>query len=102
MTDNPYIPPPTPKMVDYPATVGLILCVVFTTLLLIVAGKFDPTGGSLTISLLVVLAFMGVVTFCLFFTIPTDEITSGVVGGLIAAFGAVMAFWLSRAKGGPP
>jgi hypothetical protein len=34
------------------------------------------------------------------FTIPTDEITSGAIGGLVAAFGAVVAYWLSRGR--PP
>jgi uncharacterized BrkB/YihY/UPF0761 family membrane protein len=93
------VPPPIPRIVDYPAATGIALGIVFTTLLLFVAGKFDPTRGALTISLLVVIAFMGVVTFCLFFTVPNDEITSGVMGGLIAAFGAVVAHWIGRING---
>jgi hypothetical protein len=90
------VPPPTPKILDYPASVGLIIAVVLVTILLVVTSRFDPTGGTLTISLLVVLAFLSLVTFCAFFTIPTDEITSGAIGGLVAAFGAVVAYWLSR------
>jgi hypothetical protein len=71
--------------------------------MVVVASKFDHTGGTLTISLLVILSFLGLVTFCAFFTIPTDEITSGAIGGLVAAFGAVVAFWLNRSNGrGPP
>jgi hypothetical protein len=93
------IPPPTPKLMDYPASIGLVLAVVMTSVLLVVAGKFDPTGGTLTISLLVILAFLGLVTFCAFFTIPTDEITSGAIGGLVAGFGAVISYWLSRPRG---
>lgn len=96
------IPPPTPKIMDYPASVGLIIAVVLVTCLLVVASKFDASGGTLTISLLVVLSFLGLVTFCAFFTVPTDEITSGAIGGLVAAFGAVVAFWLGRDKKGPP
>jgi hypothetical protein len=95
-------PPPIPKIMDYPASVGLIIAVVLVTMLLVVTSRFDPTGGTLTISLLVVLGFMSLVTFCAFFTIPTDEITSGAIGGLVAAFGAVVAFWLSRDKRPPP
>jgi hypothetical protein len=38
---------------------------------------------------------------CLFFTIPSDEITSGVIGGLVAAFGAVIAHWIGRSQDGP-
>jgi hypothetical protein len=93
------VPPPTPRLLDYPASVGLAIAVVLTTILLVVISKFDATGGVLTISLLVVLAFIGVVIFCAFFTVPTDEITASVIGGLTAAFGAVVAFWLNKPRG---
>lgn len=93
------IPPPTPKLMDYPATLGIGIGIIFTTILVFVAGKFDPTGGVLTISIMITLAFTGTVTFCLFFTVPNDEVTSGVVGGLIAAFGAVVAHWIGRSQG---
>jgi hypothetical protein len=39
------------------------------------------------------------VIFCAFFTVPTDEITASVIGGLTAAFGAVIAFWLNKPRG---
>lgn len=92
------VPPPTPKLLDYPASVGVSFMVVFVTVLLLVSGKFDPTGGALTLSLLVVLAFIGVVIFCMFFTVPRDETTAAIVGGLTAAFGAVISHWLGRPK----
>jgi len=94
-------PPPIPKLLDYPASAGLAIAVVLTTILLVVTSKFDMTGGVLTISLLVILAFLGLVTFCAFFTVPTDEITSGAIGALIAAFAAVVTYWLSRNKEPP-
>lgn len=94
-------PPPVPKLMDYPASLGLAIAVFLTTILLVVTSRFDATGGVLTISLLVVLAFLGLVTFCALFTVPTDEITSGAIGGLVAAFGAVVAYWLGRGKEGP-
>lgn len=90
--------PPIPKIFDYPAATGIAFAIVFTAVLVAVASRFDPTMGVLTISLLVVVAFIGVAVFCLFFTVPNDEITSGVIGGLIAAFGAVIAHWLGRKK----
>ena len=98
------IPPPTPKIMDYPASIGLVIAVVLVTVLLVVVSRFDATGGTLTISLLVVLSFLALVIFCAFFTVPTDEITSGAIGGLVAAFGAVVAFWLGRTnrKDPPP
>jgi uncharacterized BrkB/YihY/UPF0761 family membrane protein len=95
------IPPPTPKILDYPGAVTVAFAVIFTTALLFVAGRFDPTGGTLTISLMVVLAFIAVVAFCMFFTVPNDEITAAVAGGLVAAFGAVVAYWLGRPRNGP-
>jgi uncharacterized BrkB/YihY/UPF0761 family membrane protein len=94
------IAPPTPKLMDYPATVGIAFAILFTAMLVFIASRFDPTMGVLTISILVVLAFVGTVVFCLFFTVPNDEITSGVVGGLTAAFGAIVAHWLGRKKDG--
>jgi len=90
--------PPSPRVFDYPATVALALAFVFTSLILFVSGRFDPTGGVLTISILVVGAFIATAVFVLLFTVPSDEITSGVIGGLIAAFGAVVAYWLSKRK----
>jgi hypothetical protein len=93
-------PPPAPKVVDYPGMAGVGLGIVFTTILLIAAGKFDPSGGVLTISIMVVLSFFAVVAICIFYTIPTDEATSMVIGGLVAAFGAVVTHWLGRRKDG--
>jgi uncharacterized BrkB/YihY/UPF0761 family membrane protein len=92
-------PPPTIKLVDYPLLVGGVSVVVLTIVLVYFAGKFDPTVGTLTISLLVVLSFIIVVLFSLFFNIPNDELTSASVGGLVAAFGAVVAFWLNKSGG---
>ena len=94
-------PPPIPRLVDYPGVVVISFVVIFTTILLIVAGRFDPTSGTLTISLLVVLAFFAVLAFAVFFTIPNDEATSAAVGGLIAAFGAIIAYWLGRPREPP-
>jgi uncharacterized BrkB/YihY/UPF0761 family membrane protein len=93
--------PPAPKLVDYPALIVVGLAVTFTTILLFVAGKFDPSGGMLTISLLVVLTFISVVIFSLFFSVPNGEAASAVIGGLTAAFGAIVAHWLGRPKEPP-
>lgn len=98
-TLNPGNLPPVPRLMDYPASVGIAVGVIFTGILLYIASKFDPTGGILTISLMVVLTFIGVVVFVLFFTVPNDEITSAVIGGLTASFGAIIAYWLGRPKG---
>jgi hypothetical protein len=85
---------------NFPATVILTSTVVMTGVLLVIAGKFDPSGGVLTLSILITLGMIGAIAYCLIFTIPTDDITPGVVGGLTAGFGAVVAFWLGSKGGG--
>lgn len=100
MVDSPVNLPPAPRLLDYPATAVIVGCSLMAIVLLIVAGRFDPTHGVLTISLLVVLSFMAVATFTVFFTVPTDEVTSLVIGGLISAFGGVIGYWLGRPRDG--
>jgi hypothetical protein len=96
------IAPPTPKMLNYPGTIGIIGAVISTLALLVVVGKFDPSGGVLAISLLITMAFLGTVVFCLFFSVPADSVTSSIIGGLTAAFGAVVAHWIGRSNGHNP
>jgi hypothetical protein len=98
---DPPSPPPTIKILDYPIALVMIGIALLAAGLMFVAGRYDPTGGTLTISLIVVLAFVAVAGFSVFFTIPTDEITSATIGGLVASFGAVIAYWLGRKEGGP-
>jgi hypothetical protein len=89
---------------DYPTAVSVATTVGMTALLLFVAGRFDHTGGVLTISIMIVLAMIGATAYCLVFTIPADDITPGVVGALSAGFGAVVVYWLGRQSSGynPP
>jgi len=96
-------PPPFDVGIFRPAF-AVALAVVLTAILLVAAARFDETKGPLTISLLIVLGMLGAVAYCLIFTIPNDDITPGVVGGLTAGFGAVVAYWLGRRKdsGSPP
>jgi hypothetical protein len=89
---------------NFPATIIVGSAVLMTVILLVVASKFDPTHGVLTISLLITTGMLGAIAYCLIFTIPQDDITPGVVGGLTAGFGAVVAHWLGRVQQqyGPP
>jgi hypothetical protein len=93
-------PPPSVALLNYPGLTTGVFAVVFSSLLLYIAGKFDPTGGPLTISILIVLGMLGATAYCLVFTVPNDDITPGVVGGLTAGFGAVIAYWLGRGASG--
>ena len=86
--------PPLPKTLDYPVAIGIFLDVAFVAFLLVVANRFDKSGGSLTIALVVVIAFIGCTVAVVIWTIPPDEETATVIGALATAFGAVVAFWL--------
>jgi hypothetical protein len=102
MADAPFVNAPLVTGVgNFPATVVVASTVVLTAILIVVAGKFDPTQGPLTISILITLGMLGAITYCLIFTIPADDITPSVVGGLTAGFGAVLAYWFGRAREPP-
>ena len=92
-------PPPT---LNYLVPAAIVATVLMTAILLAVSARMDRTRGTLTISLLIVVSFVGVTSYCLIFTIPTDEVTPAVVGGLTAGFGAVVAYWLGRTQTAPP
>ena len=62
--------PDTPQLTDYPAAIGVAIGVLFTAILLVVSGRFDPTSGVLTLSILVVVAFIGIVMVSLCFRSP--------------------------------
>jgi hypothetical protein len=85
---------------NFPATIVVGSTVILTALLVFVAGRFDPTQGVLTISLLITVGMLGAIVYCLIFTIPNDDITPGVVGALTAGFGAVVAHWLGHRQDG--
>lgn len=89
-------PTPIPKTADYPLITGLALEAILVMILLFISRRYDATGGSLTISLMIVTAFLGLTIYASLFTVPQDEETATIVGGLVAAFGAVVAYWVSR------
>jgi hypothetical protein len=89
-------PFPQLKLLDYPAMTAVVTLSILAPFLVFMAARFDPTGGALTISLMVVLAFIGMAAVSMVYTISTDEITSSILGGLTAAFGAVVAYWLGK------
>jgi FtsH-binding integral membrane protein len=94
------VPPPPFKFVDYPAAWAVTFAVVGSIILLVVTARFDNTKGALTISLLIILAFIGVLINSVTVTVPRDETTAAVIGALTAAFGGVITFWLKNRGGG--
>jgi FtsH-binding integral membrane protein len=102
------VPPPKFGFVDYPASWAIGLTTLGAIVLLVVTSRFDPSKGALTISLIVVLAVVGVLAYSVTVTVPRDETTAAVIGALMAAFGGVITFWLksrdrdSGGNGPPP
>jgi hypothetical protein len=96
--NTPIVAPPTLQLSNYPGITTAAFIVVFTGVLLVISKRFDGTGGSLTVSLIVLGMFIAMLVYVMLYTVPTDEITSAAAGGLVAAFGAVIAFWLGRAR----
>jgi uncharacterized membrane protein YeiH len=94
------VPPPPFKFVDYPAAWAVSFAVVGSIILLLISSRFDTTSGALTISLLIVLGFIGVLFYSVTVTVPRDETTAAVIGALTAAFGGVITFWLKNRDGG--
>ena len=92
-------PPPSVSLFPFPAAITVIAVVALTAIVLVVSGRFDPTQGVLTLSIMITLGMLGAVAYTLVFTVPVDDITPSVVGGLTAGFGAVLAYWFGRGKG---
>ena len=96
------VPPPPFKFVDYPAAWAVSFAVLGSILLLLITSRFDQTKGALTISLLIVLGFIGVLFYSVTVTVPRDETTAAVIGALTAAFGGVITYWLKNRHDDPP
>ena len=92
-------PPSTVSLFNYPILGAVVVSAILTAFMLFIAAKFDTTQGVLTISIMIVLGMLGATAYCLIYTIPVDDITPSVVGGLTAGFGAVLAYWFGRGKG---
>ena len=92
------VPPPKFTYVDFPATIAILhyCTVIGSCVLILLASRFDQTKGALTVSLLVILAFVGVLAYSVTVTVPRDETTAAVIGALTAGFGGVITYWLKN------
>lgn len=80
----------------YPVLFGALTVAAMTAALVFLAGRFDATQGALTVSLVIVVTFAGAVFISMASTVPQDEATAAIIGGLVSAVGATVAFWLTR------
>lgn len=77
-----------------PSWVAVSIGVLLAGVLLFLVSRWDSTRGTLTISVLVILGFLATLGWAVRFNIPQDPETAALVGGLVAAFGAVVAYWI--------
>jgi len=94
------VPPPRFTYVDFPGAVAILATCAGALVLVFLAARFDKTGGALTVSLLVILAFIGILAYAVTVTVPRDETTAAVIGALTAGFGGVITYWLKNRGGG--
>jgi hypothetical protein len=83
----------------FPALISAIALVVVACGLVVVASRFDQQSrGFLTISLLLVAAFITATLGSMIYDVKTNPITEILVGALSTAVGAVISQWVGRAR----
>ena len=83
-----------------PASLGTAFAALLTMLIIVVAKHFDQTGGFLTLSVMLVMAFISTTFISMIYNVPQIPTTEILVGALSTSVGAVVAFWVSRKIGG--
>ena len=83
------------------STAGFIAAITvaaMTVVIVMVARRFDRTGGMLTISILVVQGFITGVYGAMLYEIRQNPITEILVGALATSMGAVIAHWVGGTR----
>lgn len=87
-------------VIPFPAAVGATASAILVVLVLSASRYFDTTGGLLTLSIMVVMAFIQVVFASLIYNVPQTPTTEILVGALATSLGAIIAYWMSHRSGG--
>lgn len=82
----------------YPGLVTASGVALVSMAVLVASRHFDTTGGLLTLSLLIVLAFIAVSLVSMLYDVPQTPTTEILIGSLATSLGALMSFWMSRRK----
>ena len=69
---------------------------VLTILVMIVAHRFDGSGGWFTLSVMMVLGFIAVTLASMIYEVPQTPTTEILLGSMSTSVGAIVAFWMSR------
>jgi len=89
-------------IIPFSALVGTIIVGFLVVVVLLIAHYADRyTKGFLTISVLVMLAFIVAVFASLIYNVPTNPITEILVGALSTALGAIVAHWVGLYRAPP-
>ena len=82
----------------YPALITAAGTATLTVMLLVASHYFDHSGGLLTISIILILAFIAVTLASLIYEVPQNPLTEILIGSLSTSVGAIIAFWMSKRK----
>ena len=81
-----------------PATLATAGVLMLAVILLLVSHRFDTTGGLLTISLVMLSAFVGVTYTTMLYDVKQTAIMDILVGALATSVGAIVAFWMTGGR----
>jgi len=84
-------------IIPFSALVGGIIVGLVTVVILLIARYADDFHkGFLTVSVLIVIAFIIAVFAAMIYSVPTNPVTEILVGALSTALGAVVSHWVGR------
>ena len=81
-----------------PASIAAAIVIAVAVGAVVAARWADPTQGLLTISVIVVSAFVGVTYTGILYGIPQTPVNEIMIGALATSLGAVIAFWMSGGR----
>lgn len=79
-----------------PATLGTMAALLMAVVVLLASHRFDATGGLLTLSIMIVAAFISVTFTSMLYNIQQTPLTEILIGALSTSVGAIVAFWMSN------
>lgn len=86
----------------FPALTSAVAIAVMGGIILTISWYFDKyTHGFLTISIMVVLAFICAAFASMMYDVPQNPVTEILIGALATALGAIVSQWVGRGRLGP-
>ena len=83
----------------YPALITAAGTGLLTILVIIGAYYFDRSHGLLTLSVLIIIAFIAVTLASMIYQVPQTPTTEILIGGLVSSVGGIVAYWMSKGRG---